>query len=439
MNWGAWYGNGGGGGGGGSANRGGAGGAGRSGILVIQCTSECVPLVMSGTLTSSASSCTILLGANSCNVTLTWSTTNPVGTSAVTWSGGSVSGNSGSQAFSVPYNSRTFYLYNNAVLLAQNTVSSSCTSGTIWNESACVINGGWSAWSGWSTCSVTACGSTGTQNRTRICDNPAPAGGGANCVGPSSESQACDACGPMSGTLTPAAGSCTIALGASSCNINFSWSTTNPVGTSAITKPTNITVATGNSGSNVPLSVKFGGETFYLYNNAVLLDQETILAGSVTCASGAWDGSSCASIVNGGWSAWSGWSSCGVTACGSSGTQTRTRTCANPSPANGGADCSGSASESQACSTGACPTATISASPTSIAPGDSSTLTWSSANTTSCTGINFDTGGATSGSISVSPTSSTNYLILCNGVSGGVTVTSQVIIIIKKKPIFQEN
>src|SRR3989344_6851857 len=35
------------------------------------------------------------------------------------------------------------------------------------------IDGGWSDWSG---CSVTACGSTGTQTRT--CTNPAPSGGG---------------------------------------------------------------------------------------------------------------------------------------------------------------------------------------------------------------------------------------------------------------------
>src|SRR3989344_6895816 len=43
------------------------------------------------------------------------------------------------------------------------------------------VNGGWSAWSGWGTCSVTACGSTGTQTSTRTCTNPAPSGGGADC------------------------------------------------------------------------------------------------------------------------------------------------------------------------------------------------------------------------------------------------------------------
>jgi hypothetical protein len=56
--------------------------------------------------------------------------------------------------------------------------------------------------------------------------------------------------------------------------------------------------------------------------------------------------------VDGGWSTWSAWSICSVT-CGG-GTQTRTRVCNNPAPSNGGATCSGSASESQVCSTQAC-------------------------------------------------------------------------------------
>ena len=53
------------------------------------------------------------------------------------------------------------------------------------------VDGGWGEWGSWSSCSVT-CGS-GTETRTKECDNPAPKGTGADCTGDSSESQQCDA------------------------------------------------------------------------------------------------------------------------------------------------------------------------------------------------------------------------------------------------------
>ena len=48
-------------------------------------------------------------------------------------------------------------------------------------NSTCLIlvNGQWGNWEGWEDCTVT-CGG-GYQNRTRVCDNPAPAFGGNNC------------------------------------------------------------------------------------------------------------------------------------------------------------------------------------------------------------------------------------------------------------------
>ena len=71
---------------------------------------------------------------------------------------------------------------------------------------------------------------------------------------------------------------------------------------------------------------------------------------------------------------------------------------------------------------------TFSASPTSIPNGQSSTLAWTSANATACsgTGKGFSPSGP-SGSIAVSPKTTTTYGITCTGAGGSasqsVTVT----------------
>ena len=57
--------------------------------------------------------------------------------------------------------------------------------------------------------------------------------------------------------------------------------------------------------------------------------------------------------MNGGFSEFSAFGACSST-CGG-GEQTRTRTCTNPAPANGGEDCVGDVSQSQACNQQACP------------------------------------------------------------------------------------
>ncbi|XKT74229.1 MAG: hypothetical protein ACJKTH_02655 [Patescibacteria group bacterium UBA2163] len=72
------------------------------------------------------------------------------------------------------------------------------------------------------------------------------------------------------------------------------------------------------------------------------------------------------------------------------------------------------------------PTVSLSANPTSIAAGNTSTLSWSSSNATSCTGSGFSTGGATSGSRSVSPSSNTTYGIVCSGAGGTVYKAASV-------------
>jgi hypothetical protein len=100
---------------------------------------------MSGTLTLSASSCIIPAGASGCDVSLTWTTTNPVGVSGVRtdyptqsfWLADNNDG--GPLTASVHYGGQTFYLYNNAIELASRAATASCTSGTGWNGSTCGV------------------------------------------------------------------------------------------------------------------------------------------------------------------------------------------------------------------------------------------------------------------------------------------------------------
>ncbi|HEX5395377.1 MAG TPA: dockerin type I domain-containing protein [Candidatus Saccharimonadales bacterium] len=74
------------------------------------------------------------------------------------------------------------------------------------------------------------------------------------------------------------------------------------------------------------------------------------------------------------------------------------------------------------------PTVSLSANPTTITSGSSSSLSWSSTNATSCTASGAWTGSkATSGTQSVTPTATSTYTLSCTGAGGtankSVTVT----------------
>jgi hypothetical protein len=70
-------------------------------------------------------------------------------------------------------------------------------------------------------------------------------------------------------------------------------------------------------------------------------------------------------------------------------------------------------------------TVSLSASPTKISAGQSSTLSWSSTNASSCTGSNF-TASATSGSALVSPSVTTSYSVTCTSAGGSATALATV-------------
>ncbi|XP_066274928.1 uncharacterized protein [Branchiostoma lanceolatum] len=172
----------------------------------------------------------------------------------------------------------------------------------------CAVNGNWSQWSFWSACNVT-CG-LGNQSRSRSCDNPPPQHGGTNCPGSSEDVQTCDSGLP--------------------CAVNGNWSQ-------------------WSSWSNCSVTCGLGNQS-----RSRSCDNPPPQHGGTNCTGSSEDVQTCDSgqpcAVNGNWSVWSSWSNCSVT-CGF-GNQSRSRSCDNPPPQHGGTNCTGSSEDVQICDSG---------------------------------------------------------------------------------------
>ncbi len=262
------------------------------------------------------------------------------------------------------------------------------------------IDGGWSAWSDWTSASACtgACGAaTRTEQRTRTCTAPAPSGGGSPCSGPAVESRAasctpsgCVACSGVSeftlqrGSSNPVyavtaeipataplaqAQQVTVSLatyeGADdirlSAYVSGAWADifapgkistwTNGDPTNGTTPPPASTIRTFTA------MIPQGAEKVKL--DASRARTQFYLKVSGLCGFNVASAVVANSAVNGEWSDWTSWAN--ITACskscgGGTVTQSRSRVCNNPIPSNGGANCTGSATETQvvACNTQAC-------------------------------------------------------------------------------------
>jgi len=212
------------------------------------------------------------------------------------------------------------------------------------NTQPCAIDGGWSPYSEWSLCSA-SCGG-GTQTRSRTCTNPAPANGGAQCVGLANESQSCntqpcaidggwseygswDACDPITGKQqrsrlcnnpTPANGGASCVgdyVQQQICAVDGGWSD--------YTAWEECDPITG------------------MQSKSRTCTNPAPMNGGLSCAGSDVLLQSCP--VDGDWGAWGSWETCDV----STGTQKRSRECNNPIPKNGGAQCVGESKQSQPC------------------------------------------------------------------------------------------
>ncbi|XP_066923379.1 SCO-spondin-like isoform X8 [Clytia hemisphaerica] len=173
----------------------------------------------------------------------------------------------------------------------------------------CPIDGGYSDWSEFGECSKT-CGG-GVQKRTRLCNWPAPQYGGKDCQGPKEEEKPCSS---------------------NSCPVDGQWG--------PFTKYSECSASCG-----------FGNQTRSRRcdNPAPQHDGDNCLGDNIQ--SRACKVKECP--VDGGFTNWSPFTACSRT-CGD-GTQERTRSCTNPSPAHGGKECVGNTKESRQCKVKECP------------------------------------------------------------------------------------
>ncbi|XP_069108170.1 coadhesin-like isoform X2 [Argopecten irradians] len=187
-----------------------------------------------------------------------------------------------------------------------------CTNGD------CPVHGHWGAWMGWSACSTT-CGK-GQKTRFRHCDNPAPANGGNHCYGQNSQHQACHT--------------------NNTCTVHGHWGAW--MGWSACSTTCGKGQKTRFRHCDNPAPAN-GGNHCYGQNS-----QHQACHTNNTCTV----------AVNGGWSAWFGWSSCSVD-CGTGGQRKRMRICDSPVPQHGGDYCPGIQFDMEACNGTNCTSGTL--------------------------------------------------------------------------------
>ena len=131
------------------------------------------------------------------------------------------------------------------------------------------INGGWSAWSPQST----QCGYTGTQTRT--CTNPAPANGGAYCIGPSTQTYTTAACPVQNPTVTLTANPTSINSGQ---NSTLTWVSQNATSCSAYWTGS---TATNGSGVVVPTGTTTYSITCYGTSGQQATSQATVYVNQI--------------------------------------------------------------------------------------------------------------------------------------------------------------
>lgn len=170
-----------------------------------------------------------------------------------------------------------------------------------------LVDGGWGAWGGWSMCEK-SCGES-QKVRIRVCDDPAPAHRGLDCVGDGIEFENC--------SLSP----CPVAGGWSHWS---DWA--------ACSKSCGVGLQQRDRTCSNPYP-DHGGD--HCFGDST----EDRVCFSRPCA-------------NGGWSSWTTWGTCSASCNG--GLKSRQRICNNPPPSLLGRQCVGNSIEYISCNNGLC-------------------------------------------------------------------------------------
>ena len=221
------------------------------------------------------------------------------------------------------------------------------------------VDGGWSEFGEWGECSK-PCGG-GEQSRSRTCTNPPPAPGGVECSGDDKETQACND-HPCPGKRTTFLGTMrSIYLGEEMTIIGNTFFQSTVVGASLGTGASVARIAVAENSREVGLApiprrpmvaCSALGTTRRLSRVIPNLARVSgpvvshVLCTILTCTSPFIS-------VDGGWSEFGQWGECSKPCDG--GQQSRSRTCTNPPPAHGGAQCPGDEKETQPCNLQPCP------------------------------------------------------------------------------------
>ncbi|XP_078371013.1 uncharacterized protein LOC144654681 isoform X2 [Oculina patagonica] len=176
------------------------------------------------------------------------------------------------------------------------------------NKQLCPVHGGWSSWSGWTSCSQSC--TTGFQERSRNCTSPPPRYGGNYCHGDARENQTCNK---------------------QPCPVHGGWSSWSGWTSCSQSCATGFQERSRNCTSPPP---RYGG--YYCHGDA----RENQTCNKQPCS------------VHGGWSSWSGWTSCSQSCA--TGFQERFRNCTSRSPRYSGKYCLGNARENQTCNKQQC-------------------------------------------------------------------------------------